>query len=92
MGSLLARSTPWTPHAALSKLAQLKQEKERLSDEMRRWERRIEQIKARLEEVGEMEKMLYKVAGDGESPVGGIKGEKERPDVTAGLREMVLRY
>lgn len=92
MGSLLAGSTPWTPHRALSKLAQLKQEKERLSDEMRRCKRRIEQIKARLEETGEMEKWLYKFAGDGESPVGGIKGEKEPPDITAGLRETVLRY
>jgi hypothetical protein len=99
MGSLLARSTPWTPHAALSKLAQLKQEKERLSDEMRRCERRIEQIEARLEETGEMEQWLYKMAGDaqespGTAPIesGQADGKKKPPDVPAGLREMLLRY
>lgn len=99
MGSLLAGSTPWTPHRALSKLAQLKQEKERLSDEMRRCERRIEQIKARLEEIGKMEQWLYKVAGDaqespGTAPIqsGRAQGEKKPLDVPARLREMVMKY
>lgn len=99
MGSLLAGSTPWTPHRALSKLAQLKQEKERLSDEMRRCERRIEQIKARLEETGEIERWLYKVAGEaqespGPTPIesGQAEGKKKPLDVPAGLREVVLKY
>ncbi len=81
-----------TPQGALIELARLKQERERLSDEMIRWEGRIEQIKARLEEIGEMEQWLYKVAGNAQESPGTAEGEKKPLDVPAGLREIVLRY
>jgi len=88
-----------TPHGALIELARLKQERARLQEELRRWARRIEQIKGRLEEIGEIEPWLYKLAGNaqespGPAPIesGQAEGEKKPLDVPAGLREVVLRY
>jgi hypothetical protein len=83
-----------TPYGALIELARLCREREQRGFEVRRWEKRSEQIKTRLKEIEEAEKWLHEVAADDEFRLGGpAEGEKKTAvNVHAGLRETVLKY
>jgi hypothetical protein len=48
-----------TPQGALLELTRLTQEKMRLRDEAAHWERRLEEIRGRLQEIVEMETFLH---------------------------------
>lgn len=78
-----------TPYGALIELARLSRERERLGHEIRRWEKRSEQIRARLEEIKEAEKWLYEIAAANKDTT---ESEEDRIHLREGLRGTVLRY
>jgi hypothetical protein len=64
-----------TPERALLELTRLTQEKMRLREEVARWERRITEIRARLQEIAEMEAFLYRFV----EPAGSIATGSQTP-------------
>jgi uncharacterized protein (DUF305 family) len=82
-----------TGHGALIELAQLAQEKARLCEEMKRWEKRIKQIQSRLEEIDKMKKWLYGFVDGSQAPSAvTLRGKKSSPQVPPGCEEMNIRY
>jgi hypothetical protein len=58
------RNEKKTPYGAMMALAQLTQEKQRLGQERATWERRIQKIDHRLEEIAGLETPLLVLAGN----------------------------
>jgi hypothetical protein len=81
-----------TPQGALIELAQLAQERVRLCEEMKRWEKRTTQIQSRLEEIDKMKKWLYHFVDGPEVPSASSQGKKPSPQVPPGFQEMKIRY
>jgi len=82
-----------TGHGALIELAQLAQEKARLCEEMKRWEKKIKQIQSRLEEIDKMKKWLYGFVDGSGLPSGTpSQGKKSLQSVPPGSEEMNIRY
>jgi len=82
-----------TPQGALIDLARLAQEKARLCEEMKRWEKRINRIQSRLEEIDKMKKWLYQFVDDNQAPSGTpLQGKKSSLPVPPGFHEMNIRY
>jgi hypothetical protein len=82
-----------TCHGALIELAQLAQEKLRLREEIKRWERRTKQIQSRLEEIGKMEKWLYQfVDGSQAASANQRQVKKSSSPLPPGVREMNIQY
>jgi predicted nuclease with TOPRIM domain len=91
-----------TPQGALLELTRLTQEKMRLQEETKRWERRMAEIRSRLTEIAEMEVWLYRFIenpfherpdapheAEGESPA----ADGQRPPLALqGLNEVTIRY
>jgi hypothetical protein len=65
-----------TPQGALLELTRLTQEKMRLQEETKRWERRMAEIRSRLTEIAEMEVWLYRFV---ETPGGPTEAERHTP-------------
>jgi len=64
-----------TAYGALIELARLSRERERLSYEEKRWEKRSEQIKAGLEEIRQAERWLNVVVARERARLGGFEGQ-----------------
>jgi hypothetical protein len=98
MGGRVDRFRVRTPQGAFIELAKLSQERERLCEEMERWERRIERIKRCLGEIAEAEEWLRKFIKDS-----AVSSQEERDGFSAeegrgrsvnapGFTPMVIRY
>lgn len=92
-----SRSQAKTPHGAMMALAQIAQEKQRLEQERGTWQKRIEKIDQRLQEIAGMQEPLLKVAlsGSGKtSPNGdaanGLAGLAR--DLPPGFTEVTVKY
>ncbi len=82
-----------TPQGALIELARLSQKKARLSDEMKRWQERINQIQSELEEIDKTEKWLYQSIDNRQLPsTVPLQGKKSSPPLPPGFHEMNIRY
>ena len=86
-----------TPQGALLELTRLAQEKQRLQEEIERWERRSMEIRTRLGEIAEMEAWLYRFV---ERPEGPTEAERNTPTADGkrpspahpDLNELTIRY
>jgi len=86
-----------TPTGALLELTRLTQEKERLRQEIGRWEKRFAEIQTRLNEIAEMETWLYRFVEPPHWPEAEEKRQPiaDEPGPTAlgpGPNEVTLRY
>ena len=89
LGSEVDRFKARTPQGALVQLARLTQERQRLQQEMERWEHRMGEIRRRLREIAEMEAWLHQFVdtspgvertnptGDGKNPSPVLPDPKE---------------
>ena len=97
MGGRVDRFRVRTPQGGFTELAKLSQERERLCEDMDRWERRIKRIKRRLEEIAQAEEWLRKFIKDpavsSQEERGGFSAEEGRGRSNAsGFTRMVIHY
>ncbi|MBI3327404.1 MAG: hypothetical protein HYZ81_11980 [Nitrospinae bacterium] len=86
-----------TPQGALLEVTRLTQEKQRLREELERWEHRMAEIRNRLKEIAEMETWLYRFVerpgGQAEADTSPPIADGRRPVAAAAdLSELILRY
>jgi hypothetical protein len=90
------RSQKKTPYGAMMALAQLTQEKQRLAQERGTWERRLQKIDRRLEEIAKLETPLLVLAGNAglqaSMKVSGANGSAGGQELPAGFTEVSLKY
>jgi hypothetical protein len=85
-----------TPQGALLELTRLTQEKMRLRDEATHWERRLVEIRGRLQEIAEMETFLHSlIESPGDEPGGGQQAPRRldrNPSTPTDVDEVTIRY
>ncbi|MGD0201416.1 MAG: hypothetical protein ABSD27_11760 [Bryobacteraceae bacterium] len=97
LGNLTSRSQAKTPHGAMMTLAQIAQEKQRLEQERGNWEKRLEKIDHRLQEIAGMEEQLLRVAlaGHGKAFTRGAAANclaGLATDLPPGFTEVTVKY
>jgi hypothetical protein len=86
-----------TPQGALLELTRLTQEKMRLREEVARWERRLVEIRERLQDISAMETFLYRFiepAGNTllPTPDSAVPKTQELESTAPDVHEVTVRY